>query len=180
MGSEMCIRDSAAPLPTDMQPIKAGMSGGRYKPLTDTDMARIHEAALRALEEIGLCDAPPSGVDYMVAAGAIYGADKRLRFPRALVETMLGKAQKSLTLHGRDPLYDLLLSGTRVHYGTAGQRFTSSMCTGATTANRPCKTCMTPPKSCSKWTISTSCNARSWPAMSPTCLLYTSPSPRDS
>jgi len=110
----------AAPLPTDMQPIKAGMSGGRYRPLTDEDMDRIHEAALRALEEIGLCDAPQSGVDYMVAAGAIMGEDKRLRFPRALVMDMLGKAQKALVLNARDPKYDLNLSGTRVHYGTAG------------------------------------------------------------
>jgi len=110
----------AAPLPTDMQPIKAGMSGGRYRPLTDEDMDRIHEAALRALEEIGLCDAPQSGVDYMVAAGAILGEDKRLRFPRALVMDMLGKAQKALVLNARDPKYDLNLSGTRVHYGTAG------------------------------------------------------------
>ncbi len=110
----------AAPLPTDMQPIKAGMSGGRYRPLTDDDMGRIHEAALRALEEIGLCDAPPSGVDCMVKAGAIYGDDKRLRFPRDLVTKMLGMATKSLTLHGRDPQFDLDLSGTRVHYGTAG------------------------------------------------------------
>lgn len=110
----------AAPLPTDMRPIKAGMSGGRYKPLTDTDMARIHEAALRALEEIGLCEAPQSGIDYMVAAGAIYGADQRLRFPRALVEEMLQKATKNLTLCARDPAHDLDLSGTRVHYGTAG------------------------------------------------------------
>jgi len=110
----------AAPLPTDMQPIKAGMSGGRYRPLTDEDMDRIHEAALRALEEIGLCDAPQSGVDYMVAAGAIMGEDKRLRFPRALVMDMLGKAQKALVLNARDPKYDLNLSGNRVHYGTAG------------------------------------------------------------
>ncbi|MDG1103888.1 MAG: trimethylamine methyltransferase family protein, partial [Ascidiaceihabitans sp.] len=68
----------------------------------------------------GLCDAPQSGIDYMVAAGAIYGDDKRLRFPRALVMEMLGKAQKALTLYARDPQYDLNLSGTRVHYGTAG------------------------------------------------------------
>lgn len=110
----------SAPLPSDMQPIKAGMSGGRYRPLTDEDMDRIHEAALRALEEIGLCDAPQSGIDYMVAAGAILGEDKRLRFPRALVIEMLGKAQKALVLNARDPKYDLNLSGTRVHYGTAG------------------------------------------------------------
>ena len=39
----------SAPLPTDMRPIKAGMSGGRYKPLTDEDMARIHEGRLACL-----------------------------------------------------------------------------------------------------------------------------------
>ncbi len=110
----------AAPLPTDMRPIKAGLSGGRYNPLTDDDIARIHEAALTALEEIGLIDAPQSGIDYMTAAGAIMGEDGRLRFPRALVLEMLEKTNKSVTLHGRDPKYDLDLSGTRVHYGTAG------------------------------------------------------------
>ena len=110
----------AAKLPRDMRPIKAGMSGGRYNPLTDEDVARIHEAALTALEEIGLVDAPQSGVDYMVKAGAIMGDDGRLRFPRDVVMGMLELAQKDLTLKARDPKYDLNLSGTRVHYGTAG------------------------------------------------------------
>jgi len=110
----------AAPLPTDMRPIKAGMSGGRYNPLSDDDVARIHEAALCALEEIGLIDAPQSGVDYMTKAGAIMGDDGRLKFPRALVPGMLEKANKEVTLCARDPEHDLTLSGARVHYGTAG------------------------------------------------------------
>jgi trimethylamine--corrinoid protein Co-methyltransferase len=56
----------------------------------------------------------------MTGAGAILGDDGRIRFPRALVEDMLAIANRSVTLCGRDPLYDLDLSGTRVHYGTAG------------------------------------------------------------
>jgi trimethylamine--corrinoid protein Co-methyltransferase len=103
-----------------MRPVRAGLSGGTYNPLSTTDVAAIHEAALRALEEIGLADAPPSGIAYMTAAGAILGPDKRLRFPRALVEDMLAIAHRDLTLCGRDPAHDLHLSGTRVHYGTAG------------------------------------------------------------
>lgn len=110
----------AAPLTREMRPVRAGLSGGRYKPLTDADVARIHDAALQALEGIGLADAPPSGVAYMTAAGAIQGDDGRLRYPRALVEDMLAKAAKKLTLRARDPRHDLELSGTRVHYGTAG------------------------------------------------------------
>jgi len=52
-----------------MRPIRAGMSGGKYNPLSDADVAAIHEAALTALEEIGLADAPPSGIDYLTKAG---------------------------------------------------------------------------------------------------------------
>ena len=91
----------AAPLAADQRPIKPGMSGGTFKPLTDIDIANIHEAALTALETIGLADAPQSGIDIMTAAGAILGDDGRLRYPRALVEDMLAKAAKTITLHGR-------------------------------------------------------------------------------
>ena len=110
----------AAPLADHLRPIRPGMEGGTYKPLTDAGMAAIHNAALEALETIGLADAPQSGVDYMTAAGAILGEDGRLRFPRALVEDMIAKANRTVTLHSRDGLHDLELSGSRVHYGTAG------------------------------------------------------------
>ena len=110
----------AAPLADHLRPIRAGMNGGTYKPLTDEGVQRIHTAALDALEQIGLADAPPSGVAYLTAAGAIQGDDGRIRFPRALVEDVIAKANRSVTLHGRDPAHDLELSGTRVHYGTAG------------------------------------------------------------
>ena len=108
------------PLDDDIKPIRPGMSGGLYRPLSDADVLRIHAAALDALEEIGLADAPPSGVEIMTGAGAILGDDGRLRFPRALVEDMLAVAARDITLHGRDPEFDLTLSGNRVHFGTAG------------------------------------------------------------
>lgn len=110
----------AAPLTDDMRPVRPGMSGGTYKPLSEAQVLRIHNAAIEALETIGLADAPPSGVEIMTKAGARLGDDGRLYFPRALVEDMLAKAAKSITLPGRDPAHDLDLSGTRVHYGTAG------------------------------------------------------------
>jgi trimethylamine--corrinoid protein Co-methyltransferase len=110
----------AAPLSQDLRPVRPGMVGGTYNPLSDADVTRIHEAALTALEEIGLADAPPSGVEIMVDAGAILGDDNRLRYPRTLVEDMLAKAARDITLFGRDPQHDMDISGTRVYYGTAG------------------------------------------------------------
>jgi trimethylamine--corrinoid protein Co-methyltransferase len=109
-----------APLAENLRPIRPGMSGGQYSPLTDANVLRIHEAALDALETIGLSQAPPSGVEIMTRAGAILGEDGRIRFPRALVEDMLAVAKRDLVLFGRDPKFDLDLSGTRVHFGTAG------------------------------------------------------------
>ncbi|PWE33120.1 methyltransferase [Maritimibacter sp. 55A14] len=110
----------AAPLAEDIRPVQPGMSGGTYRPLTDAGMARIHEAALQALEEIGLADAPPSGVLALTGAGAVQGDDGRIRFPRALVEDMLAVAAREITLFGREPSRDLRIGGGRVHYGTAG------------------------------------------------------------
>lgn len=108
-----------APIALDQRPVRAGLEGGQYRPLSDAAMQRIHSAALDALEQIGLADAPQSGIDIMTAAGAEY-RDGRLYFPRTLVEDMLAKAAKQITLHGRNPAQDLNLSDNRVHYGTAG------------------------------------------------------------
>ncbi len=109
-----------APLADDLRPVRAGLPGGQYNPLTEAGVLRIHEAALDALEQVGLSQAPPSGAAAMVKAGAILGDDGRLRFPRALVEDMVAIAARAFPLYGRDPRHHLDLSGTRVHYGTAG------------------------------------------------------------
>ncbi|SDJ08042.1 trimethylamine methyltransferase family protein [Lutimaribacter saemankumensis] len=110
----------AAPLPEDSRPVRPGLRGGQYSPLTDAEVQRIHAAALDALEQIGLSQAPPSGIAAMTDAGAVLGEDGRLRFPRALVEDMLAKAARAFPLYGRDGRHDLDLSADRVHYGTAG------------------------------------------------------------
>ena len=110
----------SAPLADNLRPVRAGMPGGQYRPLTDAGMAKIHASALEALEVIGLSQAPPSGVELLTKAGAILGDDGRIRFPRALVEDMVNIAARDITLYGRDPKHDLHLSGTNVHFGTAG------------------------------------------------------------
>ncbi|PTE17789.1 methyltransferase, partial [Cereibacter changlensis JA139] len=61
-----------------------------------------------------------SGVEILTGAGAILGDDGRIRFPRALVEDMLAVAARDITLFARDPKFDLHLTGSNVHFGTAG------------------------------------------------------------
>ncbi|MFU8778686.1 MAG: trimethylamine methyltransferase family protein [Roseovarius sp.] len=108
------------PLAANLRPVHPGQEGGTYHPLSQAQMDRIHHAVLDALEQIGLADAPPSGVAYLTGAGAILGSDGRIRFPRALIEDTIAKANREITLFGRDPRHDMLLQGSRVHYGTAG------------------------------------------------------------
>ncbi len=102
------------------RPVRPGLEGGQYRPLSGPQVERIHRAALESLEIIGLADAPPSGIELLVNAGAVQGDDGRIRFPQSLVEDMLAVASRNVTLHGRDPKFDLTLSGNRVHFGTAG------------------------------------------------------------
>jgi trimethylamine--corrinoid protein Co-methyltransferase len=108
------------PLPDNLKPVHAGMEGGRYRPLADADVVKIHRAALRLLAEVGLADAPPSGVEYLRRAGCTLSAQGRLVFPAALVEDTLAKAARHFVLHGQERRHDLEPWGKKVYFGTAG------------------------------------------------------------
>ena len=89
------VAERAAPLAEGLRPVRPGLPGGQYRPLTEAGMAQIHAAALDALEVIGFANAPPSGVKILTGAGAVLGDDGRIRFPRALVEDMLARAARA-------------------------------------------------------------------------------------
>ncbi|MGI9366192.1 MAG: trimethylamine methyltransferase family protein [Rhizobiaceae bacterium] len=110
----------AAPLREDIRPIRAGMSGKTYKPLSDQDVEKIHSAVLDVLENIGLSQATPTCVEACERVGAIMGEDQRLRFPRRVVMDTIQNANRSFTVHGRDPQHDLHPQADKVHFGTAG------------------------------------------------------------
>jgi len=110
----------SAPLPDNLRPVRPGMTSGRYKPLSESDVLRIHHAALDVLENIGLADATPSGIEYMTGAGARLNSQGRLIFPRALVEDTVARAARHFVLHGQDPKHDMEPWGSRVYFGTAG------------------------------------------------------------
>ena len=110
----------AAPVPREQRPVQPGMEGGRYKPLTDAEVRRIHQAALDVLEQIGLSQAIPSCVDLVTQAGGKLDQNGRLLFPRSLVEDTVASAARNIILHGQDSKHDMELSGSKVYFGTAG------------------------------------------------------------
>ena len=109
-----------APTPEEERAVLPGMAGGRYKPLSDTDITLIHAAVLDVLENIGLANAIPSSIELVTAAGGRYSDEGRLLFPRALVEDTMANAARDITFVGQDPKHDMLLSGANTHFGTGG------------------------------------------------------------
>ena len=119
-GRQAKIALRKAALAEDLRPVRAGIPGGQYRPLKDTDIELINDTVFKILEEVGFADATEHCIQACTAIGAIYGDDKRLRFPRAVVEDAMDKCCRNLVLHGQDPKHDLDLSGSKVHFSTAG------------------------------------------------------------
>ena len=96
-GGRQARRDlRAAPLTEDIKPVRAGLSGNTYKPLSETDVEQVHAAVLDVLENIGLSQATPTCVEACERVGAIFGDDQRLRFPRTLVLDTIKNANRNL------------------------------------------------------------------------------------
>ena len=98
-----------------------GLVGGQYKPLTADQVRRIHEAALSILERTGVKVEEPEALRSFRDAGATVDDEtSRVRLPRSLVEDAVDWAPARVVLAGRDPQWDLVLEGARVHIGTGG------------------------------------------------------------
>jgi trimethylamine--corrinoid protein Co-methyltransferase len=104
------------------RPVRAGLEGGRYDPLSEADLRAIHRAALEVLATVGVGQATPEVIDLAAARGCVLDGNGRLLFPPALVEDLLAVAAREYVLHARDPAHaDLHVGGARVHYATSGE-----------------------------------------------------------
>ena len=110
----------AAPLARNIRPVNPGMVSGRYKPLTDAEIMKVHLAALEVLETIGLADAIPSCLDVLLPKGCTLTDGGRLLFPRGLIQDTVARAGRNFVLHGQDPIHDMEPWGKKVYFGTAG------------------------------------------------------------
>ena len=118
-GRQAKIALRKAALAEDLRPVRAGISGGQYRPLDDDEIASINSTVFKILEEVGFADATAHFIETCTAVGAIVEGG-RIKFPRAVVEDTMEKCCRNLILHGQDPKHDLDLSGSKVHFSTAG------------------------------------------------------------
>jgi len=111
-------RKSRQNSPAAVSAVRPGMTGGRYRPLTESDQKQIHHTILDVLENIGMGDPIPIVKDHALQRGCFINEHGRLCFPKALVEDVIASTPKNLQFLGRDPKHDLEIGGHRVHtYG---------------------------------------------------------------
>ena len=110
----------ARPIPMEEAAVRPGMEGGKYQPLSQRELERIHAASLGLLETVGFGQAIPSCVELMTARGCFMNEKGRLCIPRGLVEDTLADCARRFPLYGRDPRHDMEPWGKKVYFGTAG------------------------------------------------------------
>jgi len=100
-----------------------GLSGGQYRPLSNEQIANIHQASLSILEKTGFTfeSGLEDALDMLEKFGATVNRNNtRIYFPRDLVMEQVAKAPQRVVLYSRDGKNDLDLTEHRVHLGTGG------------------------------------------------------------
>jgi trimethylamine---corrinoid protein Co-methyltransferase len=95
------------------------LSGGQYQPLSEKDIARIHEAALRILEETGVRIGLEEAREIFRSNGARVDGEI-VRISPAMVEKALSVAPRQFLMAGREEKHDLIPGDKRVYMGTGG------------------------------------------------------------
>jgi len=105
--------------------VHGGLPGGQYRPLSESDLLRIHETALKILEHYGLANATESMRETLLGNGAFENETGRICFPKTLIEDTLAKACKGFEIVGIDGKRSIDLSDNKVNFG--GNSYTASI-----------------------------------------------------
>ncbi len=98
-----------------------GLAGGSFKPLTEESIDRIHQTAMRVIEEVGFEINSEAALEFFKGAGAWVEPEKHLvRLPQKMVIELIEMAPSEVRLCGQDERHDILLGGKRVYAGTGG------------------------------------------------------------
>ena len=96
--------------------------GGLYRPLSPESLEKLHAASMDVFEKVGVRVAYQPVLDLWKKAGGevVDEENKVIRLDRNVVEKCIRSAPSEVVLCGREPRYDLVLSGTRTYVGTGG------------------------------------------------------------
>lgn len=80
-----------------------GKASGLIRFLNREEMERLHNGALEILEDTGMLVGHPEALDYLGKLGCVVNKNSNIvKFPRAVVETVIGKMKKDFSLTNRE------------------------------------------------------------------------------
>jgi len=99
-----------------------GLDGGLYRPWTDSDIKRVHQAIVRLLSGVGVEVANKGAFKLFKEAGVRTNEERQLVYiPKAMLEDCIDSAPSEIILYGRgNPDNNIILGGKRVHFGSGG------------------------------------------------------------
>lgn len=101
--------------------IRKGIAGGSYKPLDGEALKKVHQTAMRVIEEVGFEVNSEEALNLFKKAGAWTDEDShRVRLPQENVLELIKTAPSEILLCGKDVKNDIHLGGNRVYAGTGG------------------------------------------------------------
>ena len=101
--------------------IRKGLAGGSFKPLTEDSISKVHQTAMRVIEEVGFEVNSEAALELFKRAGASVNQEKHLvRLPQERTLELIRVAPSQVRLCGQDEKHDILLGGNRVYAGTGG------------------------------------------------------------
>ena len=90
------------------------------EPLTQEGVEKVHDAAMRVLEEIGIHFLHPEAVAILKNAGCTVEDDVNVRMGRDFVMEMISHAPETFTITPRNPTRQIEVGGNRAVYGQVG------------------------------------------------------------
>lgn len=93
----------------------------RYKPLTEQQLDRIHDATMEVLAETGFEVHNPEAFELFRKVASEVDTDNRvIKLSESTVREIIAQAPSKVTLHGRDETHDCALGTGNVYFGTGG------------------------------------------------------------
>jgi len=113
---------------TPAQAVWPGVEAGRFKPLTQADMEKVHRGALEILAITGVADATQELLDIVLPKGCTLNEHGRLCFPVTLMEDIISNAANGYVVYARGERAgknDIYCDGSKLHFSTAGSAVTT-------------------------------------------------------
>jgi trimethylamine---corrinoid protein Co-methyltransferase len=101
------------------KPIKARRLFQSTRLISDDELESIHIASLKVLSDIGMDFMLPEAREILKKAGA-HITGERVRFDPAMIMEAMAHAPERITVHARNPAWNMEVGGDGISFGTVG------------------------------------------------------------